>query len=81
MPKGKKPRKKFQKPTLRKCFFCEGKKDPSISETSDLSKFLSERGKIIPRSRSGLCAKHQRALGKNIKHARHLALLSFVVRD
>lgn len=75
MSKGKKPRRKVQKATLRKCFFCEGKKEPAVSETSDLSKFLSERGKIIPRSRSGLCAKHQRALTKNIKHARHLALL------
>ncbi|HKC15040.1 MAG TPA: 30S ribosomal protein S18 [Patescibacteria group bacterium] len=81
MPKGKKPRRKFQKTTLRKCYFCEGKIEPSVSNTADLLKFLTERGKIIPRSRSGLCAKHQRALARNVKHARQLALLSFIVRS
>jgi small subunit ribosomal protein S18 len=64
----------------KKCFYCEEKKEPNFLETPLLKKFLSERGKIVPRSRNGLCAKHQRHLTVSIKHARHLALLPFLVR-
>jgi small subunit ribosomal protein S18 len=64
----------------KKCFYCEEKKGPSYTDVASLKKFLSERGKIIPRSRDGLCAKHQRHLALSIKHARHLALLPFIVR-
>lgn len=42
-----------------------------------LSKFLTEKGKIIARRITGNCAKHQRALTRAIKRARHAALLSF----
>lgn len=41
--------------------------------------FLTDRGKIRPRRRTGTCAKHQRLLSAAIKRARHLALLPFVV--
>ncbi len=64
----------------KKCHFCEIKKEPYFLDTPDLKKFLTERGKIIPRSRNGLCAKHQRRLTSSVKHARHLALLPFIVR-
>lgn len=64
----------------KKCFFCEEKKEPTCLDVPSLKKFLTERGKIIPRSRNGLCAKHQRRLTVSIKHARHLALLPFIVR-
>ena len=43
-----------------------------------LKKFISVRGKIIARSKSGLCAKHQRAVVKAIKRARYLALLPYL---
>jgi small subunit ribosomal protein S18 len=43
-----------------------------------LSRFLTERGKIIPARLSGMCARHQRQLGRAIKRARHLALLPFI---
>lgn len=49
-------------------------KDPSL-----LSRFVSDRGKIISRSRTGMCSKHQRNVTREIKRARHLALLPFVV--
>jgi len=42
-----------------------------------LRKFISERGKILPRRVSGNCAKHQRALTISIKRSRHLALMPY----
>jgi small subunit ribosomal protein S18 len=69
----KKTRRKISVPKV--CFFCGEKKEPSFWDMGVLSKFLTERGKIIPASRSGLCLKHQRAIGLSIKHARHLALI------
>jgi small subunit ribosomal protein S18 len=66
-------------PKRKVCFFCRDKvqhidyKDPAV-----LRPYISDRGKIAPRRKSGACAKHQRALTKAIKRARHLALLPFV---
>jgi small subunit ribosomal protein S18 len=74
----RKPRRKFVAPKV--CFFCSEKKEPSFWEIGALSKFLTERGKIIPASHNGLCLKHQRAVGTSIKHSRHLALMSYVSR-
>ncbi len=45
-----------------------------------LSKFISERGKIMPRSKTGVSSTQQRMLTIAIKRARHLALLPFIVR-
>lgn len=72
------PKRKITVP--KECFFCAQKKEPWYSDTANLQKFLSDRGKIIVRTRSGLCAKHQRRLTSAVKHARHLALLPFVAR-
>lgn len=80
MGKDRRPRKRILKGVPKNCFFCDEKKEPTFEEISLLQRFLTERGKIISRSRSGLCAKHQKALARNTKYARHLALLSFVVR-
>ena len=61
------------------CSFCVGKvrvidyKDPT-----KLQSYISNRGKIEPRRKTGVCAKHQRALAIAIKRARHLALLPYV---
>lgn len=46
-------------------------------DASLLSRFITERGKIVPRRVSGVCAKNQRALAKAIKRARHTALLPY----
>lgn len=64
-------------PVVKNCSFCKEKKEPWLADTQVLKRFLTERGKIIGRSRNGLCAKHQRVLALSIKHARHLALLPF----
>jgi len=73
------PKKKITVP--KECYFCSQNKEPKYSDVASLQKFVSDRGKIIVRTRSGLCAKHQRAVTSAIKHARHLALLPFVSRD
>jgi len=65
----------------KECFFCKPSTEPYFFDTSVLQRFLTQRGKIVPSSRNGLCAKHQKAVALNIKYARHLALLPFVSRD
>ncbi len=60
-----------------KCFFCQSKGMPTYTDVVALRKFLTDRGKITPKQKNGLCAKHQRAVTSEIKRARHLALLPF----
>ena len=67
--------------TPKNCYFEEEKKEPSFSDVATLQRFITERGKIIPRSRSGVCSKHQKDLTTEVKHARLLALLPFVVKS
>lgn len=64
----------------KKCYFCAEKKEANFADVATLNRFLTERAKIIPRIRNGLCAKHQKRITISIKHARHLALLPFVVK-
>lgn len=64
----------------KECYFCKEKIEPSFWDAQVLQRFLTERGKITPGTRNGLCSKHQRALALNIKYARHLALLPFIAR-
>ena len=60
------------------CAFCEEKAEYiDYKDVAKLRKFVSERGKILPRRISGTCAKHQRELTTAIKRARHVALLPF----
>lgn len=77
-------KRKIRRPIIRsqkKCYFHEKKKEPVFSDHEELSRFLTDRGKILPGARSGLCSKHQKAVSKAVKHARHLALLPFIVRE
>lgn len=62
------------------CQFCAQKSQPVYWDASALRKFTSDRGRIQPRTRTGVCAKHQRRLSRQIKYARHLSLLPFTVR-
>ena len=66
------------RPVKQNCYFCNNKVVPDVKEFEVLKKFVSDRGKILGRSRTGVCAKHQRSLTGAIKQARHLALLPFV---
>jgi small subunit ribosomal protein S18 len=58
------------------CKFCVEKMDFIDYKRADiLSQFVQERGKILPRRMTGVCARHQRWLGEAIKRARNIALL------
>ena len=60
------------------CSFCVNKaKEIDYKDISLLCGFISERGKIDSRRRTGTCAKHQRTLAMAIKRARHIALLPY----
>lgn len=60
------------------CTFCVDKATSiDYKELPKIKKFISERGKILPRRVSGNCAKHQRQLTIAIKRARHVALLPY----
>lgn len=60
------------------CAFCADKVESiDYKDVAKLRKYISERGKILPRRISGNCAKHQRQLTEAIKRARHIALLPF----
>lgn len=66
------------KPVKENCPYCKEDRVPDYKNFEELRKYVSERGKIIGRARSGICAKHQRDLAVEIKRARHLAYLPFV---
>jgi small subunit ribosomal protein S18 len=65
-------------PKRRVCQFCSDGVDViDYKDPAKLHRYISDRGKIEPRRRTGSCAKHQRALARAIKRARHLALLPY----
>ena len=66
-------RKFIVKPKV--CMFCADKVPIDYKNVSLLQRFVSDRGKIVPRRRTGVCAKHQRRLAQAIKRSRFLALL------
>ncbi|MBN1891438.1 MAG: 30S ribosomal protein S18 [Clostridiales bacterium] len=62
------------------CAFCADKVEKiDYKDVPRLRRFISERGKILPKRMTGNCAKHQRELTIAIKRARHLALLPYLV--
>lgn len=72
-------RKKFKKQSKKKvCTFCVDKvENIDYKDVNKLRKFVTEKGKILPRRQTGVCAEHQRALTEAIKRARIMALLPF----
>lgn len=70
--------RKRRKRRPKVCHYCVDKLDHvDYKETEKLRRYITERGKIIPRRVTGACAKHQRQLTRAIKRARYLALLPF----
>ena len=61
------------------CAFCGKDNVIDYKDTTKLKRYVSERGKILPRRITGNCAKHQRALTVAIKRARHVALMPYVM--
>jgi len=73
-------RKRTRKPRKRVCNFCVDKAVAiDYKEIDKLRRFVTERGKILPRRISGNCAKHQRLLTDAIKRARNIALLPYTI--
>jgi small subunit ribosomal protein S18 len=71
--------KKERRPKRKVCNFCVEKiAEVNYKDVTRLRKFISERGKILPRRISGNCAKHQRLLTVAVKRARVIAFLPFV---
>ena len=69
--RGRRPRRKV-------CSFCVDKVEHiDYKDVAKLRRFVTERGKILPRRISGNCAKHQRQVTMAIKRARNIALLPF----
>lgn len=69
---------KRYKTRKRVCSFCADKVDHiDYKDINKLKKYITERGKILPRRITGNCAKHQRQLTKAIKMARQVALLPY----
>ena len=69
--RGRRPRRKV-------CSFCVDKVEHiDYKDVAKLRRFVTERGKILPRRISGNCAKHQRQVTVAIKRARKIALLPF----
>ena len=66
-------------PKRKICSFCSNKDEViDYKDPLKLHQYISHRGKIEPRRKTGTCAKHQRVLAVAIKRARHLALLPYV---
>ncbi len=71
-------RERGRKPRRKVCSFCVDKvEDIDYKDLAKLRRYVTERGKILPRRISGNCAKHQRQLTTAIKRARNVALLPF----
>jgi small subunit ribosomal protein S18 len=69
-------RQRFQRPKF--CAFCVDKEAQiEYKRPETLRRYVFGSGKIRPRRQTGICAKHQRALAKAVKRARHIALVGF----
>ena len=66
-------------PKRKICTYCSEKTSTmDYKDAAKLRQYISERGKIDPRRKTGTCAKHQRAIAVAIKRSRHLALLPYI---
>ncbi|MDR0306345.1 MAG: 30S ribosomal protein S18 [Chitinispirillales bacterium] len=72
----------FSKRRVKKvCWFETNKVEPDYKDIKIIGRFVTERGKIVPRRLSGVNAKNQRLLALAVKRARHLGLLPFVAEN
>ena len=72
--------KPFRRPRKKVCTFCvEHMDEIDYKDVEKLKRFVSDKGKILPRRVTGTCAKHQRKVTEAIKRARTIALLPFTV--
>ena len=72
-------RRRMPRRRRKVCVFCGSENNEiDYKDVAKLRKYISERGKILPRRITGTCAKHQRALTVAIKRARHVSLMPYV---
>ncbi len=65
----------------KQCHFCTSNREViNYKDAESLRRFMSSHGKIYPRKKSGLCARHQRAFATAVKRARYLALVPYTTR-
>ena len=77
--RGDSPRRTIRR-RRKVCVFCgENATAVDFKDVNMLKKYISERGKILPRRITGNCAKHQRAVTLAVERARHLALLPYTL--
>ena len=75
---GRRNSAKMRRAKRKVCAFCMDKAEfIDYKDINKLRKYVTEKGKILPRRISGACAKHQRSLTDAIKRARNIALLPF----
>ncbi len=67
----------FYRKKKKVCQMCAGK-DFDYKDTAVISKYITEKGKIMNRRMTGACAKHQRHMAREIKRARFMALIPYV---
>ena len=60
------------------CVFCGKDNTIDYKDVNKLKRYVSERGKILPRRITGTCAKHQRQIARAVKMAREAALIDYV---
>ena len=71
----------FRKPRNQVCDVSVDSIDEiDYKDVEKLKRYISDKGKILPRRVTGTCAKHQRKVNEAIKRARHIALLPYTVQ-
>ena len=69
--------KEFYPRKKKICQMCAGK-SVKYSDVPIITKYINEKGKILPRRMTGACAKHQRHIAREVKRARFMGLIPFV---
>ncbi len=68
------------RPVPTDCPFCHHDTKPDYTNPGSITQYITERGKILGRARTGLCNKHQIVLKREMKRARFMALIPYIVR-
>mgnify|MGYP003591437265 CR=1 FL=1 len=74
-------KREIRRPKRKVCSFCVDKSLIDYKDANRLKRYVTERGKILPRRITGCCAAHQRELTVAIKRARHIALLPYTTNE
>ncbi len=80
MSEEKKVARPARRPMKKKvCAFCVAKKESiDYKDVATLKKYITEKGKILPKRMTGTCSRHQRELAVAVKRARQMALLPYI---